>query len=111
MATLAKEVVCALGGHPGEVFGARDQDAFAAWTETYEPGSPDACPLKLDEESPTHAWGSVMALGEILNFYGANAVDAPATYAVDITAGHAFPWQRFLNNILTGRDIMFGGGL
>ena len=64
MATLAKEVVCALGGHPGEVFGARDEDAFAAWTETYEPGSPDACPLKLDEESPTHAWGSVMALGE-----------------------------------------------
>ena len=46
---LLNEVVCALAGHPGEVFGATDKDVFGAWTEAYTPGSPETCPLGLVE--------------------------------------------------------------
>jgi gamma-tubulin complex component 4 len=69
---LLNEVVCALAGHPGEVFGAIDKDAFGSWSDTYQPASPESCPLKLveeeeDEASENHSGfllSSVMALGE-----------------------------------------------
>jgi len=69
---LLNEVVCALAGHPGEVFGATDKDVFGAWTEAYTPGSPETCPLGLVEnenedattQNQTHGWDYVVGLGE-----------------------------------------------
>ena len=44
---LVGEVVCALGGHVGEVFGGTDKDTFASWSFEYKPQRPNACQLGL----------------------------------------------------------------
>ncbi|QDZ23526.1 gamma tubulin-interacting protein [Chloropicon primus] len=63
MVALVNEVVCALGGHAGEVFGGGEKDVFVSWTtgQGYRPLEPEPCPLRLEEDT---ARGEVLALGE-----------------------------------------------
>lgn len=56
-------VVCALAGYPGEIFGGTENDGVAIWCERYEPGSPERCTIKLQDEHE-EIWGRVMAYGE-----------------------------------------------
>lgn len=68
---LVGEVVCALGGHVGEVFGGTDKDTFASWSFEYKPQRPNACQLGLLPRSPqdkannnSNNWCALLAEGE-----------------------------------------------
>ena len=66
---LVGEVVCALGGHVGEVFGGTDKDTFASWSFEYKPQRPNACQLGLlprsqDKANNNNNWCALLAEGE-----------------------------------------------